>query len=79
MMYIVTNNCITHQWSIGDDLPVNTQEFNVTAIEADNNELEAIRKYFSNIPMSSMMSVRWTGEMAQFIIDNMPGFLCGDN
>jgi hypothetical protein len=80
MMYITsTNSCVIHEWHIGEDFPVNTENFDVLEIQADSDELEAIRKYFSNIPMSSRLSVRWTGEMAQFIIDNMPRCLLGSD
>lgn len=40
-------------------------------VYADGDELEAVKKQFSGIPMHNGSSVTWTGETAQFIISNL--------
>ncbi len=39
-------------------------------VQADGDELEKIRRNFSNIPMSSARVVRWHGDIARFIVSN---------
>lgn len=48
------------------------ENFKVTSVQADGDELEAIKDTFTNIPMSKNRVVRWDGEMASFIIVNYP-------
>ena len=43
----------------------------VDCVQADGDELEYIRKKFTNIPMTSDRVVRWHGEMALFILSNI--------
>lgn len=40
-------------------------------VQADGHELQAIQQQFSGIPMTSARVVRWTGESARFIINNI--------
>ena len=40
-------------------------------VQADGDELQAIRARCSNIPMHSRSVVRWTGDLARFIVDNV--------
>lgn len=40
----------------------------VLAVQADGDELDWIRSYFSNIPMHDGRLVTWTGEAAMFIV-----------
>ena len=40
-------------------------------VQADGHELEVIRKQFINIQMASNRVVRWTGENARFIVENI--------
>ena len=56
------------EYHIGHKLP---QFLEVYSIQADGDELEAIRGQFSNIPMCSGRVVTWRGEMARFIADNL--------
>lgn len=43
----------------------------VEFIQADGHELEAIGRYFPNLPRS-FSSCIWRGEMARFIAENHP-------
>lgn len=40
-------------------------------VQADGHELNTIQRQFSGIPMASARVVRWTGETARFIINNI--------
>ena len=40
-------------------------------VQADGHELEKIRQQFQNIPMTNNRVVRWTGNHARFIIENL--------
>lgn len=40
-------------------------------VQADGHELETICQQFSGIPMTSNRVVRWNGEVARFIVDNI--------
>lgn len=40
-------------------------------VQADNDELELIRRQFSNIPMTTNRVVRWSGSDAWFIANNI--------
>ena len=40
-------------------------------VQADGDELQHIADTMSNIPMSQKRVVRWTGETARFIVDNL--------
>lgn len=39
--------------------------------QADGHELEIVRDQFQNIPMTKNRVVRWNGQTAQFIIENI--------
>jgi hypothetical protein len=57
-------------WYVGGSPWITGKE--VTAIQADGHELEAIRKKFTNIPDApGERVVLWRGEIAQFIVDNL--------
>jgi len=40
-------------------------------IQADGDELELIRNQFTGIPITTTRVVRWRGETAGFILDNL--------
>ena len=40
-------------------------------VQADGDELELIRRDFSNIPMTTSRVVRWEGDIAAFIVANI--------
>jgi hypothetical protein len=46
-------------------------ETSITRIQADGDELEAIREQFTGIPMSTARVVVWYGEMSRFIAGNI--------
>ena len=46
----------------------------VVEVHADGHELGYIRDNFSGIPMSKARSVKWRGEYARFIIENLGKF-----
>ncbi len=43
----------------------------VVKVQADGHELEYIKANFSGIPMANCRVVRWTGDMAKFIVGNL--------
>jgi hypothetical protein len=63
----------TYEWHIGDSAKsMNDYGRQCISIQADGDELEAIRQQFSNLPISNTRRVvRWTGEMAAFIAMNI--------
>jgi hypothetical protein len=40
-------------------------------VQADGHELEHIKQQFQNIPLTHNRVVRWTGEYAKFIVNNI--------
>jgi hypothetical protein len=40
-------------------------------VQADGHELELIKRQFTNIPMTANRVVRWQGDDAKFIINNI--------
>lgn len=55
-------------WQEGKPKPIG---YKVHALQANNNELELIRRRFDNIPIAHGSYCIWKGEMAQFIYDNL--------
>jgi hypothetical protein len=47
---------------------------NYVEVQADGDELEAIRTQFNNLPMHSRHVVRWAGDMAAFIAMNLQSY-----
>jgi hypothetical protein len=43
----------------------------IYSVQADGDELEKIKQQFSNLRMTTNRVVFWTGEDAQFIVDNL--------
>ena len=79
MMYIIVTDTkgkdMTYFWHVGDrfseTVVLNTER--VTEVQAGGEELECIRLTFSNLRMTVGSSVvRWRGEDARFIVNNMP-------
>lgn len=59
---------------LGDSAAVNESFFVIDvelAVQADGDELEKIRRQFQNIPMTNNLVVRWYGETARFIFENL--------
>ena len=68
-----------HTWHIGS-LPhpdISGNEESVEDVQADGDELDRIKKHFTNLPMTTARVVRWYGDDAKFIagniFNNMPG------
>ncbi len=72
--YLITNTGYQHQWHVQGSKPKfpSTPYVNpfVVLFQADGDELELIRKRFSNLPITFSITI-WRGEMAQFIYDNL--------
>lgn len=62
---------ITKEWHVGEKtvwaVPAN---FSCIRLQATGQELNAIRRVFSTIPMHDGMTVIWSGPFSQFIWDN---------
>jgi len=65
-------NTVDHEWHIHESTRL-MKEYGRTCVhlQADGDELEAIRQQFTGIPMHSGRVVRWRGEMAAFIAMNL--------
>lgn len=63
------------QFHVGDDY---VQE-EVHILSADGDELDVICHYFVNIPLTKGRVITWTGETAQFILNNWPYRIDLDN
>lgn len=77
-MLIVKGEGFRVQWYFGQEKiwaanQDTDSEMKVTSVIAVGDELDFIkRKLFDNVPVAVTKSVnRWTGEMAQFIADNI--------
>jgi hypothetical protein len=53
-------------------LAIDTQPVAVTSVYADGDELEFLRRNFTNIPFASTRTQIWRGDFAAFIADNLP-------
>lgn len=78
MLTIIINDRHEINWYVGQKFPELWQPENphaprryVEAVFADGHELEYIRQHFANIPIANGRIVKWNGEMAQFIFDNL--------
>jgi hypothetical protein len=61
------------QWHVGETtVEINDYTKSCVFIQADGDELEAIRSQFSNVPIPNKKRVvRWKGAMAEFIALNI--------
>lgn len=70
MLYIDTkNNSFTHY--VGMPLTDYIKIDQIVSIQADNTELEKIRREVSGIPMVDRRVVSWYGDHAKFIVANI--------
>lgn len=71
MMFIVSKGYPDKSWHVGDRAP-NLSPDVVMEIQADGDELEYIKRNFTNVPFHNSRRVMyWFGEMAQFIFANL--------
>ena len=73
----VTNQMMSVNWKVGAPSPFKDSPstvWNVGEVEADGQELEAIKINFSNVPIPNTAngSVKWYGDFAKFIAGNLP-------
>jgi len=66
MLFVTHYNQVTHH-HVGEKIMLSGD---VTEVQADSDELEHIKHFFTNIPMSSKNVVVWYGDMAKFIVEN---------
>lgn len=74
MIYITDKNDYVITWKIDQDFPLSrykVENFELKTIQISDIELDFVRVYFSNIPMTRNRLVRYSGEMAYFILDNL--------
>ncbi len=74
MLYFVYDNGCEKGWHVGDRKPlIRPLETLRKCVEvmADGDELDHIVASFHNLPHRTCGIVRWKGEMAQFIHDNI--------
>ena len=71
-----TGTTITHTWHTGCPVPPEYDgKAEVCKLQADGDELDFILYSFVNIPhpVNSQKVVKWHGDMARFIVDNLRG------
>lgn len=68
MLYFVTSQKTEKTWHIGCACP---DLICVYEVQADCDELEYIRRNFTNIPFHNGRVVKWTGEFATFIYNGI--------
>lgn len=61
---------VTREFHIGDK-ELNKDVESVLEIQADGDELEAIREQFPSLVIPKHAVVRWYGDMAKFIVGNL--------
>lgn len=59
-------------WHIGQQAPEIPDGFKVVEVHADGDELDYLLDNLTNIPLSKSPVVKWYGDMAMFVIGNMP-------
>lgn len=60
------------QWHVNQPLPFRPDDVQVVVeVQADCDELEAIKRQFINLPMTNGRVVRWFGDHARFIAANL--------
>lgn len=60
-------------WHVGQTVPLIPAGYDVASIQADGDELEFLLDNFTNLPMAKNASiVSWFGDMAKFVIHNIP-------
>ncbi len=64
MLVFVNGQEIEKPWHIGCPCPVISR---VIEVHADCDELEYIRRHFTNIPFHTGRTVKWSGDFAWFI------------
>ncbi len=69
MLYFITPQNTERTWHIGCACPIFTS--GVIEVQADCDELEYIRRNFTNIPFHNGRVVKWTGEFATFIYNGI--------
>lgn len=77
MLYITwehpEENLKEEEWKEGEWFPIWIKTERVIMISATEEELKIIQERFSNLPIFKGPYVRWTGEFARFIYENMKG------
>lgn len=59
-------------WHVGQSMPIAYANVPlVREIQADNDELDRIRRQISNVPTCNQRVVRWFGDDARFIVANL--------
>lgn len=73
LYYVFSDSNKEHHWHVGHSTAnINDYTKSCVFIQADGDELEAIRRQFSNVPISNNRRVmRWKGAMAEFIALNI--------
>ncbi len=60
------------EWHIGEPIAIDLDFENVQFVQADGEELEYIRRNFSNLPMATNKHApRWFGDLAKLIVANL--------
>ena len=68
-----TNKQIEKHWHIGQSVPLIPEGYVVIQVQVEGDELDYILDNFNNIPTAKHSPYQnWFGDMAQFIIWNMP-------
>ena len=58
-------------WHVGEKFYLKYPLNHVAAVHASDNELEFIRCYFSNLPITNFNFCKWTDELATFVASNL--------
>ena len=67
-----TSAQLEKQWHIGQTVPLIQEGYEVSEVQADGDELDYLLDNLSGLPMSKSPVVSWFGDMAKFIIHNIP-------
>lgn len=71
MLVITTYQGNNREWHVNTPLPSFGSRDSVVHLQADGDELEAIREQFTGIPMHRGRIVTWRGEIASFIFAHL--------
>jgi hypothetical protein len=72
MLSVIHKSGRVLQWHTGENFAgIRTLSNEISNVQADGDELEHIKRNFSNIPMTNKPVIKWFGDDAKFIVANL--------
>ena len=71
MLQAYMSNDTIDSWKVGETMMIPTYKGAIDSILIDGNELEYVRRHFSNLPSVNNYVIKYYGEVARFIVGNI--------